>query len=157
MACCLSAPSHYLNQCWLIIIKVQRHSSEGNFTIDTSAINHWNYLTNYLSKISFKFPRGQWVKWEPYVVNKSWGYTPAMHDIELIVCLQNHILYKLYFFFFLIILYSCTFLLFHLWAACQHEFYITMHPLKFKNYTHYTLYENIDIAALWMATYSLFT
>ena len=32
MACCLVAPSHYLNQCWLIIIIVQWHSSEGNFT-----------------------------------------------------------------------------------------------------------------------------
>ena len=61
MACCLMAPSHYLNQCWLIMSKVQRHSSEGNFTIDTSAINHWIYLENYLSKISFKSPRGQWV------------------------------------------------------------------------------------------------
>ena len=61
MACCLTAPSHYLNQCRLIISKVQRHSSEGNFTIDTSAINHWNYLENYLSKISLKSPRGQWV------------------------------------------------------------------------------------------------
>ena len=28
MACCLTAPSHYLNQCWLIISKVQWHSSE---------------------------------------------------------------------------------------------------------------------------------
>ena len=26
MACCLTAPSHYLNQCWLIISEVQRHS-----------------------------------------------------------------------------------------------------------------------------------
>ena len=32
MACCLMAPSHYLNQCWLIISKVQGHSSDGNFT-----------------------------------------------------------------------------------------------------------------------------
>ena len=32
MAWCLTAPSHYLNQCWLIISKVQRYSSEGNFT-----------------------------------------------------------------------------------------------------------------------------
>ena len=32
MACCLTAPSHYLNQCWLIISKVQRHSRDGNFT-----------------------------------------------------------------------------------------------------------------------------
>ena len=61
MACCLTAPSHYLNQSWHIISKVQRHSYEVNFTIYNSAINHWNYLENYLSKISFKSPRGQWV------------------------------------------------------------------------------------------------
>ena len=29
MACCLMAPSHYLNQCWLIISKALWHSSEG--------------------------------------------------------------------------------------------------------------------------------
>ena len=28
MACCKTAPSHYLNQCWLIISKVLWHSSE---------------------------------------------------------------------------------------------------------------------------------
>ena len=33
MACCLTAPSHYLNQCWLIISKVMWLSCEGNFTI----------------------------------------------------------------------------------------------------------------------------
>ena len=44
MACCLTPPSHYLNQCWLIISKVEWHSSKGKFTRDTSAINHWNYL-----------------------------------------------------------------------------------------------------------------
>ena len=46
MACCLAAPSHYLNHCWLIISKVQWHSSEGNFVRDTSATIHlklnWN-------------------------------------------------------------------------------------------------------------------
>ena len=31
MACCLTAPSHYLNQCWLIKSKVLWHSSKGNF------------------------------------------------------------------------------------------------------------------------------
>ena len=42
MACCLTAPSHYLNQCWLFISGVQwqwPHTCEGNFTRDTSAIN----------------------------------------------------------------------------------------------------------------------
>ena len=38
------------------------HLSEGNFTRDTSAINHWNKLENYLYKISFNSTRGQWVK-----------------------------------------------------------------------------------------------
>ena len=39
-ACCLMAPSHYLNQCWLIISKVQCHSSGVDFPKDTWAINH---------------------------------------------------------------------------------------------------------------------
>ena len=37
MACCMTAASHYLNQCWLITSKVQWHS---NFTRETTAINH---------------------------------------------------------------------------------------------------------------------
>ena len=61
MACCLTAQSHYLNQCWLIISGVQWHSYQGNFTRDASTINHWNPLENYIPKISFKLPRGQWV------------------------------------------------------------------------------------------------
>ena len=62
IACCLTAPSHYLNQCWLIISKDLWHSSEGNFTEDISAINHCNWLEQYSSKISLKSPRPQWVK-----------------------------------------------------------------------------------------------
>ena len=42
MACCLTAPSHYLNQSWLVIGKVQWLSSECNFTRDALAISHWN-------------------------------------------------------------------------------------------------------------------
>ena len=57
MTCCLTAPSHYLSQCWLMITDVQ-----------------WQFCNRYLShqlktlatklifKILFKFPRGQWVK-----------------------------------------------------------------------------------------------
>ena len=55
----LREPSHYLNQCWLIISKVQWHLSEGTFTTDTSTMNHLNYL----SEIALKLPRGQWVKY----------------------------------------------------------------------------------------------
>ena len=55
---CLTVRSHYWNQYWLIINKVQGHWSEGNFTRNTSIINHQNYRKYYLSNIPFKFPRG---------------------------------------------------------------------------------------------------
>ena len=71
MACCLTAPSHYLNQCWCIISKVHWHSSEGNFAKDTSATYHWNQLENYFSQISFKSPRGQWFKWFFFIARPS--------------------------------------------------------------------------------------
>ena len=35
MACCLMAPSHYLNQCWLMIIEVLWPSPNSNFTENT--------------------------------------------------------------------------------------------------------------------------
>ena len=42
MACCLTAPSHYLNQCWPIIRKVLWHSLEEMFNI-------------FVLDVSFKF------------------------------------------------------------------------------------------------------
>ena len=39
MACCLTAPSHYLNQCWHIISKVQWHSFEVSSTRYSPSIN----------------------------------------------------------------------------------------------------------------------
>ena len=50
MACCLTAPSNYLNQCWRIIGKVHWHSSEGNFAWDNLAIKPWNQHENNLLK-----------------------------------------------------------------------------------------------------------
>ena len=38
--CCLLAPSHYLNQCWLTISEVKWQSPKGNFIGDTSANNY---------------------------------------------------------------------------------------------------------------------
>ena len=71
MACCLTAPSHYLNQCWLIISEVQWHSYLGTFTRDASTINHENKFENYISKILLKSPRGQWV-FNPLQSSDAW-------------------------------------------------------------------------------------
>ena len=40
MTWCLTAPSHYRNQCWFIISEVYWHSSESSFTIDVLVVSH---------------------------------------------------------------------------------------------------------------------
>ena len=61
MARCLTASSHYLNQCWLIISEVQWHSLLGQFLKRWLKHQSLNLFENYVSKISCQFPRGQWV------------------------------------------------------------------------------------------------
>ena len=53
MACCLKAPSHYLNQCWLIISKVLWHSSE-DIIIRRFEDTNTKY---YIFKITLRSPR----------------------------------------------------------------------------------------------------
>ena len=62
MACCLTAPSHYLNQCWLIICGVLHHSPEVSSTGNAYESNHYNAFENYLFKIKVTIPRVQWGK-----------------------------------------------------------------------------------------------
>ena len=59
MAWCLTAPSHYLNQCWLAITKVQWCSSEGNFTWDITPIKI--SLKIIFLRFLLKSAKGQWV------------------------------------------------------------------------------------------------
>ena len=40
MVCYLTAPSHYLNQCWLIINLILWHSFQGNVYLNTPDVNH---------------------------------------------------------------------------------------------------------------------
>ena len=47
MACCLTAPGHYLNQCWLIISEVLWHLPEGNSTTYTHDINLQDEFENH--------------------------------------------------------------------------------------------------------------
>ena len=61
MACCLTAPSHCLNQRWLMISEVLWHSTDSNFTENTQDIYLWNEFEIYQSETVVKSPRGQWV------------------------------------------------------------------------------------------------
>ena len=47
MTCCLTAPSHYLNQCWQIICEILWHSSDGSFTRNSQDIYPWYEIYNH--------------------------------------------------------------------------------------------------------------
>ena len=51
MACCLTAPNPYLNQCWFLIIEVRWHSPGSNFTARAQATILHNEFENYTYKI----------------------------------------------------------------------------------------------------------
>ena len=62
MACCLTAPIHYLNQCWLNISEALRHSTENDFTRNYQDMYLLYHFENYGFQISTTSSRGQWVK-----------------------------------------------------------------------------------------------
>ena len=61
MACCLTAPSHYLNHCWLIISKVLWHSSEDIIIRRFEDANQKSKIEDYIFEITLRSTRGQWV------------------------------------------------------------------------------------------------
>ena len=54
MACCLSTPSHYLNETWPVTSKAHLHSNESHFIGDTSTIITTISLKIQISHIEFK-------------------------------------------------------------------------------------------------------
>ena len=56
MACCLMAPSHYLNQCWLTFILEQFHKRYLSY-------ESLKLVWRLLIKILIKSPRGEWDKY----------------------------------------------------------------------------------------------
>ena len=62
MACCLTAPRHYLNQFWLIITMVLHHSLKGNNTENALESDHCNVIENHTFKIKALSPKKHWVK-----------------------------------------------------------------------------------------------
>ena len=60
IACCLTALTHYLNQCWLIIREVPWHSSGCIIMRRSEETNQQNKIENCSFKMASRAPRGQW-------------------------------------------------------------------------------------------------
>ena len=74
MAGCLTAPSHYLNQCWLTINEILWHSFQGNIYLNTQDINPQVVFKIHTSEFTAISHRGQWVNcltvWDQYPSSK---------------------------------------------------------------------------------------
>ena len=57
IACCLTAPSHYLNQCWILNNEILWHSLESNFKTSTEALNLCDEFETYTFKTPQRWPR----------------------------------------------------------------------------------------------------
>ena len=63
MACCPMAPSHYLNQHWLIINEAVWHLFQGNIYLNTQDINPQIVIEIYKFDITATSQRDWWVNW----------------------------------------------------------------------------------------------
>ena len=52
MGCCLMAPSHYLNQCWLLISEILWHSPESNLIVRAHAFILYDWVEKYTFQIT---------------------------------------------------------------------------------------------------------
>ena len=84
MACCLTSPSHYLNQRWLFVKGFVWHSAESNFIRHAHALNPKNLFADCIFKTIAISPRGQWVnKLHWYLIGSIYISAKKMHFIKL--------------------------------------------------------------------------
>ena len=88
MACCLTAPSHYLNQCWLITRGVLWHTSESSFAGIAQGIDSGYEFEKDILKNIFKSPRGQWVNFKLVPI---WKCMYAIFQTDLIGYRYKHL------------------------------------------------------------------
>ena len=71
MTCCLMAPNHYLNQCWLLISEVMWYQHGSNFTVNTQYTILYE-LKKYIFEIIATSPRWGWVNLHAYECGLIW-------------------------------------------------------------------------------------
>ena len=76
-----------LSPCWLIISKVQWHSSDGVIINKSQDTNQWSKIENCIFKIASKVPMGQWVK---YTLGKG-KWCRHCHQIMFVPCFPFYV------------------------------------------------------------------
>ena len=77
------APSHYLNQCWLLSGDVLKHSHVSHFTVGAQASILYNKFENYTFKNSATSLRDQWVNNKPALLESKMTKIYVKDDWDL--------------------------------------------------------------------------
>ena len=72
--CCLEAPSHYLNQCWLLIIGALQNSPKSNFMVKAQSTILYKKFEKYIFEITVISPRDQWFNSPPPIAYLYYNY-----------------------------------------------------------------------------------
>ena len=111
MACCLTAPSRYLNHGWLLISEVLCNLHEIDFTVSAQSAIMCSTFKNCTFKITTASPRGQWVK----------VISPIIHSMPL----SFHITTLTWFH-----CHSVSIILYYFHSIPLHSFHITFIPYQ---------------------------
>ena len=71
MACCLTAPSHYLNQCWLMISEVLWHSSDNKYRELHLQLDKYNQWFHYYD-VTWASQQHKWLATQRFVQQLPW-------------------------------------------------------------------------------------
>ena len=92
MAWCLTAPSHYLNQCWLTIKDILWHSPKSYLTRSAHELNLQPMFKDHHIKITITSPRSQrvMVKSQSVPGNSIWWHISGSTLIHVMACCLWH-------------------------------------------------------------------
>ena len=95
MACCLSVPSHYWNQCWPSISEVLWHLHDRNFTVSAQATVLYHGLENNFLKLLPPFQERVAKQSRPREFHRVWRFVvyPVMLYANLLVWKQITIIF----------------------------------------------------------------
>ena len=82
MACCLSVPSHYRNQCWPSISEVLWHLHDRNFTVNAQATVLYHGLENYFLKLLPPFQERVAKQSRPRELHRVWRFAASCTGIN---------------------------------------------------------------------------
>ena len=86
IACCLTAPSHHMNQCWLPGTKVQRHWSDGNLARDFPS-NEWTHRCSVVTSYGVSERRHYQLKYSHEIFANAhiFGRENTIENVNLVI------------------------------------------------------------------------